>query len=248
MIKTSEIKTNSSKTGDFMQPKNLSAHEVQSGLFRSSLDQILHNVHPLFQLARQIDWSFSDTEFGQLFTENVGRPGHPTRLIVGLHYQRLTFNESDESVVECILENPYGQYFNGFVYFQHILFMDPSFLYPWRKRPGPGKLEKLLIETLETAKRGKLITPHHVERVNVDTTVREKAIAFPTYVQLYQKTRRAFVRAVKEREINLRQNYERLGKEAFVRQSRSAYARQFKRASQQTRKLRTFLCQVSPIM
>lgn len=227
-----------------MQPKNLSAQEAQGDLFRSRLDQILNNGHPLFQLARQIDWSFFDTEFGQLFVENVGRPGLPTRLIVGLHYLKHTFNESDESVVERFLENPYWQYFCGFEYFQHRLPLDPSSLVRWRKRLGPDKLEKLLVETLETAKRGKLLTPRHVERVNVDTTVQEKAVAFPTDARLYQKTRRALVRSAKERGIDLRQNYERLGKEAMVKQGRYAHARQFKRARKQTRKLQTFLGRV----
>ena len=82
-----------------MQPKNLSLHEAQRDLFRSRLDQILSRKHPLFLLANQINWQFFDKEFGQLFVENVGRPGLPTRLIVGLHYLKHAFNESDESVV-----------------------------------------------------------------------------------------------------------------------------------------------------
>jgi len=105
-------------------------------------------------------------------------------------------------------------------------------------------MEKLLVETLEFAKRGKLLTPRHVERVNVDTTVQEKAVAFPTDTRLYHKSRRALMRAAKERDIDLRQHYERLGKESFVKQGRYAHARQFKRARQQTRKLRTFLGRV----
>jgi len=82
-----------------MRPQNMSAKDAQGDLFRSRLDQILNRKHPLFQLANQIDWQFFDSEFGQLFVENVGRPGLPTRLIVGLHYLKHAFNESDESVV-----------------------------------------------------------------------------------------------------------------------------------------------------
>jgi len=213
-------------------------------LFRSQLDQILNRKHPLFQLADQIDWSFFDQEFGPLFVENVGRPGLPTRLVVGLHYLKHAFNESDESVVDHFLENPYWQYFCGFEFFQHELPLDPSSLVRWRKRLGPERLEKMLVQTLETAKRGKLLTERHVERVNVDTTVQEKAVAFPTDARLYHKARRALVRAAKERNIELRQNYERLGKVAFIKQGRYAHARQLKRARQQTRKLRIFLGRV----
>jgi len=227
-----------------MRPQNVSVQELQGDLFRSQLDQILNRKHPLFQLADQIDWSFFDQEFGPLFVENVGRPGLPTRLVVGLHYLKHAFNESDESVVDHFLENPYWQYFCGFEFFQHELPLDPSSLVRWRKRLGPERLEKMLVQTLETAKRGKLLTERHVERVNVDTTVQEKAVAFPTDARLYHKARRALVRAAKERNIELRQNYERLGKVAFIKQGRYAHARQLKRARQQTRKLRIFLGRV----
>lgn len=228
-----------------MRPQNISAKDAQGDLFRSRLDQILNRKHPLFQLANQIDWQFFDSEFGQLFVENVGRPGLPTRLIVGLHYLKHAFNESDESVVGRFLENPYWQHFCGYEYFQHELPIDPSSLVRWRKRLGPDRVEKLLVETLETAKRGNLLTKRHVEHVNVDTTVQEKAVAFPTDARLYQKIRHALVRAAKERGIDLRQNYERLGKEALLMQGRYAHARQLKRARKQTRKLRIFLGRVT---
>ncbi len=227
-----------------MRPQNMSAKDAQGDLFRSRLDQILNRKHPLFQLANQIDWQFFDSEFVQLFVENVGRPGLPTRLIVGLHYLKHAFNESDESVVGRFLENAYWQYFCGYEYFQHELPLDPSSLVRWRHRLGPDRVEKLLVETLETAKRGKLLTEQHVKHVNVDTTVQEKAVAFPTDARLYQKIRRVLVRAAKERGIDLRQNYERLGKEALLMQGRYAHARQPKRARKQTRKLRNFLGRV----
>lgn len=51
-------------TKDYVQPNNLSAQDAQGDLFRSRPDQIISNGHPLFQLARQINWSFFDTEFG----------------------------------------------------------------------------------------------------------------------------------------------------------------------------------------
>ena len=227
-----------------MQPKNLSAQEAQGDLFRSRLDQILNRKHPLFMLAKKIDWQFFDKEFGQLFVENFGRPGLPTRLIVGLHYFKHAFNESDESVAGRFLENPDWQYFCGFEYFQHELPLDPSSLVRWRKRLGPDRLEKLLTETLETAKRGKLLTEKHAEHVNVDTTVQEKAIAFPTDARLYHKARHALVKAAKERGIELRQSFERLGKRALIKQGRYSHARQLKRARQETRKLKVFLGRV----
>jgi IS5 family transposase len=95
-----------------MQPKTTVID--QGDLFRSRLNQILNRRHPLYRLADTIDWSVFDKDFGRLYVENVGRPGLSIRLLVGLHYLKHAFNESDESVVDRLLENPYWQYFCGF--------------------------------------------------------------------------------------------------------------------------------------
>jgi transposase, IS5 family len=213
-------------------------------MFRSRLDNILNRRHPLFVLAGKIDWRFFEQQFGPLYVEKVGRPGLPIRLLVGLHYLKHTYRESDESVVEKFLENPYWQYFCGFEFFQHHFPLDPSSLVRWRKRVGTEGMEKLLKETIASAQRGNLLRQSDVSRAIADTTVQEKAIAFPTDARLYHKARRTLVRAAKGTGIELRQTYEHLGKRAFQRQSRYAHARQGKRAKRETRKLRTYLGRV----
>ena len=90
-------------------------------------------------------------EFGPLYVENKGRPGKPVRLLVALHYLKHTYNQSDESVVERFLENPYWQYFCGFEYFQHEFPLDPTSLVKWRNRIGSEGMEKLFYQTLKTA-------------------------------------------------------------------------------------------------
>jgi len=209
-----------------------------------SLEQILDKRHPLYVLGNKIDWSHFDKSFGDLFAQKHGRPGLPTRLVVGLHYLKHAYNESDESVVARLLENPYWQYFCGFKQFQHKLPIDPSSMTRWRKRLGPGKIEELLTVTIHTAQEKKLLTERHLERVNVDTTVQEKAIAFPTDARLYHKARRCLVRLSKKMNINLRQSYERVSKKAFLRQGRYASAQQYNRAKKETRKLKTMLGRV----
>lgn len=225
-----------------MQPKSGSSN--QGDLFRSRLDQILNRQHPLYRLADSIDWSFFDREFGSLYVVNFGRPGLPIRLLVGLHYLKHAYNVSDESVVQQFLENPYWQYFCGFEYFQHQFPLDPTTLVKWRKRIGPKGMEKLLQLTLETAKAKEYVTEKHLERVNVDTTVQEKAIAFPTDTRLYHKACRLLVRLAKREGINLRQSYERLGKRAFIMQGRYSHARQKNRAKRQQKLLRNYLGRV----
>jgi IS5 family transposase len=227
-----------------MRPRNLGELGSQGDLFRAHLDQILSREHPLYVLANQIEWSVFEREFGPLYVENFGRPGLAIRLVVGLHYLKYAYDESDESVVERFLENPYWQYFCGFEYFEHECPLDPSSLVRWRKRVGSQGMERLLKETVETAKRKSLLKVRHVERVNVDTTVQEKAVAFPTDARLYHKMRRVLVRVAKREGIELRQSFERLSKKALWRQGRYSHARQMKRAKRETKKLRVYLGRV----
>jgi len=227
-----------------MRPRNGEETGSQGDLFRAQLEQILNHEHPLYRLGNEIDWSIFEEEFGSLYVDNVGRPGLPIRWVVGLHYLKYSFNESDESVVERFLENPYWQYFCGFEYFEHEIPLDPSSLVRWRRRVGPSGMEKLLKETIETAKRKGVMKVRQLDRVNVDTTVQEKAVAFPTDARLYHKMRRALVRMAKREGIELRQSFERLSKRALQMQGRYSHARQMRRAKRETKKLRVYLGRV----
>jgi IS5 family transposase len=216
----------------------------QADLFRLRLEQIMDMEHPLCRLSRQIDWPSFEKAFGQFYSPGVGRPGLPIRLLVGLHYLKHACGESDETVVNRWLENPYWQRFCGYSHFQHRFPLHPTALVKWRKRIGESGMEKLLEETIGCAKRMGAITHHDVAKVNVDTTVQEKAIAFPTDARLYQKMRIAPVREARKQGVELRQTYERVGKKALVMQGRYSHARQMKRAVRETRRLKTYLGRV----
>ena len=109
---------------------------------------------------------------------------------------------------------------------------------------GPEGIEHLLKELLSTAKRTGQLKKSHLNKVNVDTTVQEKAITFPTDAKLYFKMRALLVKAASERGIMLRQNYNKVAKKSLSRQSGYARARQFRRAKKMTRQLKTFLGRV----
>ena len=228
-----------------MKPRSLEEEGRQGEMFQARLDQILNLKHPLVELGQSIDWAMFEQEFGGLYVEQRGCPGLPIRLLVGLHYLKYLCDVSDEAVVEGFLENPYWQYFCGYEYFQHEFPCDPSSLVKWRKRVGPEGMEQLLKETLATAQRKEQLKPRELERVNVDTTGEEKAVAFPTDARLYQKMRRRLVREAKRRGVRLRQSYERVGRYAFQKQGRYAAAQQGQRAKKQTRRLRTYLGRVT---
>lgn len=167
---------------------------------------LLKSDHPLVKLAGAIDWSYFEAEFSNQNVE-VGRPGLPTRLMVGLHYLKAMYDGSDESVVEKWTENPYWQYFCGEDFFQHDLPCHPSSVVKWRKRVGVEGVEKLLKQVLRTAMGQKALSKNELKRVTVDTTVQPKAIAFPTDAKLYEKARRALVQVAKTHAIKLRQSY-----------------------------------------
>lgn len=224
-----------------MQPKSGSS---QRELFGSQLREILNLAHPLCVLAGKIAWSQFEAVIDSCYAEDLGRPGVNTRLMVGLLYLKSAFNESDESVVERWVENPYWQFFCGCEYMQHQPPIDPSSLSRWRSRVGAQKLESLLHATLDTAKALGALPPADLAKINVDTTVQEKAIAFPTDARLYHKLRKALVRYAEQHGIALRQNYCRVGEQLRIQQSRYAAARQYKQAAKCTRKLKTILGRV----
>ena len=149
-------------------------NDYQRDLFKTNLEGMLNHNEPLFRLAQKIDWKKFDTEFGKLYCPDNGRPAKSTRLMVGLHYLKATFNESDESVLDKWVQNVYWQHFCGYQEFQQEAPCDHSTLSRWRKRIKSQGMEKLLEETIRCALSNKLLRRHHVQKVNVDTTVQER--------------------------------------------------------------------------
>ena len=221
-----------------------SSSPSNTDLALSALARQLNLSHPLVQLAESIDWPSFEEKFGRVAKASGGRPALPTRLMVGLHYLKALYAESDESVVSKWVENPYWQHFCGEEVFQHELPCHPTSLVKWRKQIGTEGFEQLLGQIIQTAMRTTAMHPKEIERVNVDTTVQEKAVAFPTDARLYHHARKTLVRAARKRGVKLRQSYVRVGKYAFFKQSRYRVARQLKRARKYTRKLRTYLGRV----
>lgn len=224
---------------DSMQPKRQDRGAFE--LFQAYFDQLLNPQHELIQLARKIDWERFDAALVVCFSPDMGAPAKASRLMVGLHYLKYAFNESDESLVERWVENPYWQYFCGFTHMQHECPIHPTSMTKWRNRVGDDRLQSLLQETIALAKREGCLRVQELSRVNVDTTVQEKNITYPTDSKLLYKAIEKLVSAAKSRGIRLRQSYLRVGKRASVKASRYAHARQYKRMRRSLRKLRTYV-------
>ena len=201
----------------------------QDELFRSRLENLIDQRHELVRLAELIDWEEFDRQWGPLFSDKRGAPAIPTRLIAGLHYLKQIYKLSDEEVVRRWVENIYWQHFCGETYFQHKLPIHPTSMTRWRKRIGEEGCEWLLTQTIEAGRESGVLKDKDCRRVNVDTTVQEKAVAFPTDSKLLDDARCLLVKLAKRHGIRLRQNYNRVAKRYRLKIARYAHAKQYRR-------------------
>jgi len=74
-------------------------------------------------------------------------------------------------------------------FFEHEPPIDPSSMTRWRKRIGEAGAKELLKETIEAGLKIKAVKPIQLKRINVDTTVQEKEVRFPTDAGLYDRNR-----------------------------------------------------------
>ncbi|MBC4018575.1 IS5 family transposase, partial [Siccirubricoccus deserti] len=222
-----------------MHPKQPKA-EPQEDLFRARLENLVDPRHALVRLAGLIDWGRFEAEFGPLYTDG-GRPGLPTRLMVGLHLLKHMDGLSDEATCARYLDSPYVQLFCGEAFFQHALPLDRSSMTRWRQRIGPERLELLLAESLAAAQRGGAVQEKHLRRVSIDTTVQPKAVTHPTDSKLLQRGIETLVRLARRHGVRLRQSYLRVAKRARREAAKLIHAGRRRQAERQVRHLRTWL-------
>ena len=227
-----------------MKPCKSAHKNRQKELFRTELTEIIDPNHSLAKLAKVVNWDRLEEVFGSTYCPDNGRPAINTRLMVALHYLKYTHNLSDDDVVAGWVENVYWQHFSGMKYFEHKMPIHPSSMSRWRKRIGDAGAEQLLQETIEAGLKLKAVKAFMLKRINIDTTVQEKEVRFPTDARLYDRARQRLVVEAKKRNIAIRQNYNRKSKQLLAQQSRYAHARQMKRAKRCTRKLKTYLGRV----
>jgi transposase, IS5 family len=222
-----------------MRPKS-PIPSATDDLFRHRLSNILDQRHALLRLAGLIEWSRFEQEYGALYAEQ-GRPGLPTRLMVGLHFLKHIKALSDEQVCVHWVENPYFQAFCGETYFQHELPLERSSMSRWRERIGPDKLEAVLAESIAAALKGGAVERKHFERVTIDTTVETKAVAHPSDSHLLYRGIEWLNRLAKRHGVELRQSFLRLGKYAKREVGRLIHTGGHKQAMRHLRRLKTFL-------
>lgn len=147
----------------------------QTNLFGTDLLQQLDPSDPLLRLANAIPWLELDQAFARHYTQGLGRPAKPIRLMVGLLILKQLDNLSDEQAVLNWKRNPYYQAFCGLTEFSAKLPCDSTELVHFRKRIGAAGLDKIFQLSVRLHGQAAL-----EETVNIDTTVQEKNITYPT--------------------------------------------------------------------
>lgn len=225
-----------------MKPKN---EQKTLEIFKVRLEEIINKEHPLVRLSETINWKSLEEKLTEKYSEKMGAPGKEIRLMVGLQYLKYMYNESDEMIVQKFVENPYYQFFCGNEYFEHSLPIDSSSMTRFRKRMGSETIEELFKETVRSAERSNQLQEKDFDHLNVDTTVQQKAISFPTDSKLYYKMLEELVDQAQKRGIVLRQSYKFVSKKALTKQAGYAHAKQMNRARKMTKKLKTYLGRVN---
>jgi IS5 family transposase len=235
--------------------------------FRARLDEMIDLRHPLAVLASRLPWGdiervlapkFAhvarpaskeqvadllgehDVEFGGGVSA-AGRPRLSIRLMASLLYLKNAYNLSDEDLVARWSENVVFQFFSGQAYYEPRQPCDATQIGRFRRAIGEEGLEYLLKFTIETAVEIKAIEPTELERIIVDSTVMEKAIAHPVDSRLLEIARHKVVSTAKRAGIQFKQTYAREGKELRRKASGYAHAKQFRRLERTVKRQRTIL-------
>jgi IS5 family transposase len=235
--------------------------------FRPRLAEMIDLRHPLAVLASRLPWVQIEAALAPHFARQMregravaqddlfgpslqiagagvaaaGRPRLPIRLMASLLYLKHAYKLSDEELVERWAENVVWQHFSGMTFYEPRLPCDATQIGRFRSALGEAGVEELLKATIDTAVASRTIKPAEFERVIVDTTVQEKAVAHPVDSRLLEIARHKVVAAAKRAGIALKQTFIKEGKTLRRRAGGYAHAKQFKRLRKVVKRQRTIL-------
>lgn len=200
----------------------------QTNLFGTDLLLQLDPKDPLLKLSSVIPWHDFEEAFSVYYKKDRGAPSKPIRLMVGLLLLKQLEDLSDEAVVVQWKRNPYYQAFCGMNDFMRELPCHSTELVHFRNRIGPTGFEKIF--QMSVGLHGKLALE---DTVNIDTTVHEKNITYPTDSKLTIKIinrlnklakahgiqqRRTYAKEVKQLRLDIR-HYQNVKKRAKARRA-----------------------------
>ncbi len=206
----------------------------QLEMFKTPLQHFIREEHKLILLSKRINWDWLEAKLSKFYCLDNGRPGVPIRTVAGMLLLRRMFNESDESVIERWVENPYWQYFCGEVYFRHEPPFDRTELIKFRKRIGEEGAEILLKMSIDLFPKKEV----QEKEILIDTTVQEKNITYPTDAKLQKKIIERCRNIADKEGITLRQTYSRELKQLMIDQRFHSHPKRKKKAKAAARRIK----------
>ena len=224
-----------------MMTKSNASKPVQTEFYKVMLQDIVNPNHELILLRNAIDWTHFEKVLEPFYCQNNGRPSIPVRMMVGLTMLRTMYGLSDQEVLDRWVENPYWQSFCGGVFFEHEPPTDQSIMSRWRSRVGETGVMEMLKESVASAVRNNVAKKCEFMKVNVDTTVQEKNVRFPTDARTLDRARERVIAVGEKLGIRFKRNYVRKGKTMLRKHSGYVKAKQFNRAENAVRTLKQYL-------
>jgi transposase, IS5 family len=186
-------------------------HQMSIEAFKLPFAGELNRKNRWVKLAEVMPWDELSTVYNQALSERTGRPGLPSRVVVGALIIKHLMTLTDEETIEQIRENPYLQYFLGYPSYSYEHGFDSSLFVTIRKRLGEesvSALNQLFIDHTKRSQRadrkaatkgkGKKQTEGdspetEVKREGmllVDATVAPSDIRYPTDIDLLNQARK----------------------------------------------------------
>jgi len=217
--------------------------------FKTPFQTSLRTDNKWVKLSGIVPWDSFATLYMNAMDKQMGRPGLSPRIVLGALIIKHIKKLDDRGTIEEIQENPYMQFFLGLKEFTTEPVFDPSLFVDIRKRIGKemfDKLNEMVIESVsgksderhnkKSQKKAKDDTPKNKGKLQIDATVADQYIKYPTDTDLLNTSR-------KKLEEMIDQLYELKGKQGvkprtYRRKIDKAYAVYSKSRNKSKREIR----------
>lgn len=165
--------------------------------FKQPLGMNLKESNRWVKKAQTIPWLEIEKRYASLFTNRKGNVAKPLRLALGACIIQAEYGYSDEETALQIQENPYLQYFCGYLGYddEHLPF-DPSLMVYFRKRLTPEILGEINEMVLDSVRKEEKDDNNHDDEdgdnrgtMIVDATCAPSNIRYPQDASLLNEAR-----------------------------------------------------------